>query len=354
MGARTEWWGRRPEAIVAPEWEVVDAHLHLWDERDFPDPQDPDNPLRTSRYLLDDYLRDVAGGDGGGHRVTQCVYIDCGSNYCTDGPAHLRPVGETAYAADLAVRMASRQTVTRIGAIVAHADLRDPDLDVVLEAHETSGRGLFRGIRHAGARLDDPSARLLAGAAEPGLYADPDFRRGVARLGERGLTFDAFQFHFQADQFIDLAGAVPDTTMIVNHLGTPIGYTPGPAAADPVFVEWARGVERMAELPNVVMKLGGIASIVTGYDAHTRDGPPSAQEFVDERGAYFHHAIGCFGAERCMFESNFPVDSVAIGYAGLWNAYKIIATDYDAGARDALLAGTARRIYRMQQEAAAE
>jgi predicted TIM-barrel fold metal-dependent hydrolase len=250
--------------------------------------------------------------------------------------------------------MAARDSVTRIGAIVVHADLRDPDLDVVLDAHENHGGGLFRGIRHSGARLEDPSARLLAGAAEPGLYADPDFRRGVTRLGERGLTFDAFQFHFQAEQFIELAKAAPGTTMIVNHLGTPIGYTPGPATDDPVFVEWTKGVEPMAELPNVVMKLGGIASIVTGYDAHIRDAPPSSQEFVDERGAYFHHAIRCFGAERCMFESNFPVDSVAIGYAGLWNAYKIIAMDYDASARNALLAGTARRIYRMQQEAASE
>ena len=343
MGARLEWWNRRRESIVEPDWEVVDAHLHLWDERDFPDPQDADTPLQTSRYLLDEYLRDA----GSGHKVAQCVYIDCGSSYYTDGPAHLRPVGETAYAADLAGRMAGRACATRIGAIVAYADLRDPDLDSVLDAHESRGGGLFRGIRHSGARLEDPSARLLAGAAQPGLYADPDFRRGVARLSERGLTFDAFQFHFQADQFIDLARAAPGTTMIVNHLGTPIGYAPGPTTEDPVFVEWARGVERMAMLPNVVMKLGGIASIVTGYDAHTRDIPPSSQDFVDERGAYFHHAIGCFGAERCMFETNFPVDSVAIGYACLWNAYKKIAMDYDAPARDALLAGTARRIYRM-------
>ncbi len=343
MGARRAWWDRRREAVVEPEWEVVDAHLHLWDERDFPDPQDADTPLRTSRYLLDEYLHDA----GSGHKVAQCVYIDCGSSYYPAGPAHLRPVGETAYAADLAERVAARAGATRIAAIVAHADLRDPDLDTVLDAHEARGGGLFRGIRHAGARLEDPSARLLAGAAPPGLYADPDFRRGVARLGERGLTFDAFQFHFQADQFVALAEAVPATTMIVNHLGTPIGYTPGPATEDPVFAEWASGVERMAELPNVVMKLGGIASIVTGYDAHTREAPPSSAEFVDERGAYFHHAIGCFGAQRCMFETNFPVDSVAIGYAGLWNAYKLIAMGYDAAARDALLAGTARRIYRM-------
>ncbi|MEJ8573544.1 amidohydrolase family protein [Microbaculum marinum] len=346
MGARADWWKRRQEAIVAPDLEVVDAHLHLWDERDFPDPQDAANPLRTSRYLVDEYLRDA----GRGHTVTECVYIDCGSSYYTDGPASLRPVGETEYAAGLAEAMAASGGPTRIGAIVGFADLRDRDLDTVLDAHEARGGGLFRGIRQSGARLEDPSARLLAGAAPPGLYAEPAFRRGVARLGERGMTFDAFQFHFQAEQFVALAKSAPGTTMIVNHLGTPIGYTPGPASRDPVFVEWARGVEQMADLPNVVMKLGGIASIVTGYDAHRRDRPPSAQDFVDERGAYFHHAIRCFGAERCMFETNFPVDSVAIGYDGVWNAYKLMAMDYDAGARDALLAGTTRRVYRMHVE----
>jgi predicted TIM-barrel fold metal-dependent hydrolase len=343
MGARSEWWGLRREAIIEPEWEVVDAHLHLWDERDFPDPQDAGTPLKTSRYLADEYLRDA----GSGHKVAQCVYIDCGSNYHTEGPVHLRPVGETEYAVDVARRMAARGAGTRIGAVVAFADLRDPDLDTVLDAHERQGSGLFRGIRHSGARLDDPSARLLAGAAPPGLYADPDFIRGVIRLGERGLTFDAFQFHFQADQFIALAEAAPGTTMIVNHLGTPIGYRPGATDEDPVFIEWAKGIARMAELPNAVMKLGGIASIVTGYDAHRRDRPPSSRDFVFERGAYFHHAIRCFGADRCMFETNFPVDSVAIGYAVLWNAYKTIAMDYDASAREALLAGTARRVYCM-------
>lgn len=343
MGARSGWWDRRREAIIEPEWEVVDTHLHLWDERDVPDPQDSHNSLHTSRYLLDEYLRDA----GGGHKVAQCVYIDCGSGYHGDGPEHLRPVGETEYAVDLTGQMAARKTYTRIGAIVAHADLRDPDLDRVLDAHESRGGGLFRGIRHSGARLDDPSARLLAGAAPSGLYADPGLRRGVARLGERGLTFDAFQFHFQVDELIALATAAPGTTMIVNHLGAPIGYTRGPASEDPVYRGWAKGIDRLAELPNVIMKLGGIASIVTGYDAHLRERPPSSRDFVNERGAYFHYAIHRFGAERCMFETNFPVDSVAISYTVLWNAYKLIAMDYGTAARKALLAGTGRRIYRM-------
>jgi L-fuconolactonase len=307
MGARCEWWNRRWEPIIEPAWEVVDAHCHFWGERDVPDPQDNALRLRTSRYLPDEFLRDSADG----HKVAQCVYVECGSAYYPEGPEELRPVGETEFAARLAEQLASSESATEIAAIVAHADMRNPNLGAVLDAHEKSGGGRAPGISHSAARLEDPSARLIGGAAPPGLYCDEDFRLGVALLSERGLVFDAFQFHFQLEELAGLARSAPTTTIVVNHLGAPIGFTPKPGPRDPVFAAWAEGIETLAGLPNVVMKLGGLASIVTGYDGYKRDTPPSSQEFVDERGAYFHHAIRCFGPERCMFESNFPVDSVS-------------------------------------------
>lgn len=164
---------------------------------------------------------------------------------------------------------------------------------------------------------------------------------------EHGLVFDAFLFHFQLDELVDLARAVPGATIVINHLGAPVGYDGAPADRDPVFADWRTRIDRLAELPNLVMKLGGMASIVTQYDAHTRPLPPSSQEFVEERGAYFQHAIRRFGPDRCMFESNFPVDSVAISYGNLWNAYKIIAGEYGSVAAHDLLSGTARRIYQL-------
>ncbi len=342
MGARCEWWDRRREAVIEPAWEVVDAHCHFWVERCLPDPTDSALQLQTSRYLTEEFLRDSAG-----HKVAQCVYVECGSAYYTEGPESLRPVGETAFAVGLTAQLAASQAATAIAAIVAHADMRNPNLGAVLDAHEKAGGGRVRSIRHSAARLEDPSARLIAGAAPPGLYRDPDFRRGVALLGERGLAFDAFQFHFQLDELAELARSAPNTTIVVNHLGGPAWLSPEAEPHDPDFAAWAERIEMLAALPNAVMKLGGLASIVTGYDGYLRDRPPSSQEFIDERGGYFHHAIRCFGPERCLFESNFPVDSVSLSYGTLWNAYKLIAMDYGSAARRALLAETARRVYRM-------
>lgn len=341
MGARSEWWARRWEPIVEPDWEVIDTHCHLWIERDVPDPESPDTLMRTSRYMADEFLRDT----GTGHRVEAFVYAECGSGYYADGPAHMRPVGETEFATQLAKHLNGANGKPHLAAIAAYADLKSPDLGMVLDAHAEKSADKVRAIRHSGARLEDPSARLLAGAAEPGLYENLDFQRGVALLGERELHFEAFQFHFQLEALARLVERTPVTIFVINHLGAPIGYGRGEAADKLLFADWARGVEKLARFPNVVMKLGGLASPVTEYDAALRDFPPSSEEFVAERGAYFYHAIRAFGTERCMFESNFPVDSVSLSYATLWNAFKMIAGEFREVDRKALLAGTASRLY---------
>ena len=180
MGARADWWALRREPVLDPQQEIVDAHFHLWDERDFPDPAVPGAMLRTSRYLLDEFLADA----GAGHKIAQAVYIECGSAYRTDGPEHLRAAGETEWAAGLAARSAAGGGAATIAAIVAHADLRHPGLDALLDAHEAAGGGRLRGIRQSGARLEDPSARLLAGAAPPGHKSAPAIPPGQARLAE--------------------------------------------------------------------------------------------------------------------------------------------------------------------------
>ncbi|WP_180901575.1 amidohydrolase family protein [Martelella soudanensis] len=343
MGARTGWWELCAEAALEPDWEIVDPHFHFWIEHEVADPADPTRKLRTSRYLADEFLRDVQSG----HRLTDFVYIECGSGYQTDGPDHLRPVGEINFALELAKSLGDGSDRPRLGAISAHADLAHAELDAILDLYVDTGGGLVRSIRHSAARLENPAARLLAGAARPGIYADPAFRRGVARLGERGLAFEAFQFHLQLHELVALVRETPGTTFIVNHLGTPIGYGRGQEADEAVFDEWARGIDALAGFNNIIMKLGGMASPVTEYDAASRPRPPSSEEFVRERGRYFLYAVHALGAERCMFESNFPVDSVSLSFTTLWNAYKIMAGYYSARERQSLLSETARRIYQL-------
>ena len=163
MGARGAWWDLRREAILEPDWECVDTHFHLWKEQLFPDPQEGTLSLRTSRYLLDEFLEDACAG----HKITQAVYVECGSEYRTEGPSNLRVVGETEFAARLARQQAGKSP--QIGAIVAHADLCDPDLETVLDAHREAGGGLFLiviSVLVSGPVLARPlgwgAARLLA------------------------------------------------------------------------------------------------------------------------------------------------------------------------------------------------
>lgn len=338
MGARDAWWALTPEDAIEPDWNIIDAHCHFWPARSLPDPSSDTRTLRTSEFLPSDLLRQLAPG----HRVKSIVYIECGSGYYDHGPAHLRPVGETEFACHLAAQMQKIDTAPDIAAIAAYADVQSPHLDEILDAHEKAGNGRVRAIRHSAARLEHPKARLLAGAAPRGLYKNPEFQRGLIRIGERGFVFEAFQFHFQLGDLADLAAATPNTSIVVNHLGAPVGY--GGDECD-LFEHWLKGIRQLASCPNVVMKLGGLASPVTEYDAPKRDRPPTSDDFIKERGHYFYAAIAEFGAHRCMFESNFPVDSVALSYTVLWNAYKKIAANYTPTERNALLSGTAAQVY---------
>ena len=330
MAERDDWLAQVQEPVIDPAREIVDPHHHLWDRN-------------GARYLLEQLWADTNAG----HNVVQTVFVECRSGYLDDGPAHLRPVGETRFVADIAGVSAANPNAATVAAIVSHADLRHPDLDTVLDAHIEAGRGLFRGIRHAGAHEPSPDALTIPGRAPAGLYGDADFRRGVARLGERGLTYDTWHYHHQNRDFRDLALAVPGTTLVLDHFGTPLGVSQYARRRAEIFAAWKDDIAAIAECPNVVAKLGGLAMPDNGFGWHERAAPPTSDEFVEAQAPYYQHAIACFGPERCMFESNFPVDRISLGYAVLWNGLKKLAADYDEAAQTALFSGTARRVYRL-------
>ena len=330
--ARQDWLDQVQEEVLDPGRVIVDPHHHLWERPG------------TGSYLLDDLRADT----GSGHHVTETVFVECGAGYLQEGPEHLRPVGETAFVA--AVAAESRTSPgARIAGIVARADLRlGADLlGEVLDAHEAAGGGLFRGIRHAGARDDNREALTIPGSAPAGLYADPDFRAGVALLGERGLTYDTWHYHHQNADFAALAQAVPGTTMVLDHFGTPLGVGPYEGRREEIFAAWKDDIAAIAENGNVVAKLGGLAMPDNGFGWHLAERPPTSDDLVAAQGRYHRHALECFGPERCMFESNFPVDRWSLSYAVLYNAFKKMAAERPDAEQDALFAGTARRVYRL-------
>jgi L-fuconolactonase len=323
-----EWLDSVLEDVVDPDARIIDPHHHLW-------------PIGGSLpYGLDELLGDLASG----HRIVDTVFVECGASYRTAGPAELAPVGETEFVTAEAER-APRQVM---GGIVAHADLTDTEhLDIVLDAHASAAHGRLRGIRHAGSHALYPEVLMIPGAAPAGLYADPKFRAGVARLAERGLTYDTWHYHYQNQDFADLARAVPGTTMVLDHFGTPLGVGPYASQREQIFQQWTADIADIASSPNVVAKIGGLAMPDNGFEWHTAERPPTSNEFVAAQRRYYLHTIEQFGPTRCMFESNFPVDRFSLSYRVVWNGFKKMIADFSPDERDAMLRGTAARVYRL-------
>ncbi len=324
----SEWLDSVIEPIVDPDVPIVDPHHHLW-------PAGGSMPYE---------LADLEGDLADGHRVVDTVFVECGAAYDRTAGDAFAPVGETAYVTGEAER-SDRQV---IGGIVARADLRDAaNLDAVLDAHNTAGKGRFRGIRHAGSHAVHPEALTIPGRAPAGLYADPAFRVGVGRLGERGLSYDTWHYHYQNQDFLDLARRVPTTTMVLDHFGTPLGVGPYESQREEIFEQWKTDIAEIARCENVVAKIGGLAMPDNGFGWNNADRPPTSDEFVEAQGRYYLHTIEQFGPERCMFESNFPVDRLSLSYRTFWNAAKKLVADFSADERDAMLRGTAARVYRL-------
>ena len=320
------------EPIIDPERPIIDPHHHLW---------------RGSRLGGEYLLQELHGDTGSGHNIVKTVFVECGAEYRQGGPEHLRPLGETEFVVDQAKQ--SEQTGGAvIAGIVGRADLRSGDsVREVLEAHLELGDGRFRGIRHAGARDPHPEALMIAGRAPEGLYADPGYRRGMNVLGEMGLTFDTWHYHHQNADFAALARACPNTRMILDHFGTPLGVGPYADRREEIFEQWRKDIAEIAACDNVVAKIGGMAMPDNGFGWHERDVAVSSDEFVEAQSRYYLHAIECFGVDRCLMESNFPVDKMSIAYPVLYNGLKKIVSDFSDTEKHALFYGNAERVYRL-------
>jgi L-fuconolactonase len=334
LRVRPEWLRRREEEILDPELPIVDPHHHLVDREN------------TGRYLLYDLLADTSSG----HNITATVYLEWLSMYRAAGPIELRPVGEVEFANGVGAMAASgNYGKTKVCAgVVGYADLMlGARVEPVLEAMIAAGGSRFRGIRFITASHPDDAARGSSVNRPAGLLMEPRLREGFARLHPLGLSFDAWMYHTQLGELVDLARAFPETPIVLDHVGGPIGLGPYAGKRDEVFAEWKRSIAELAGCPNVHVKLGGLGMRLFGFDLHEGELPPSSEELARAWRPYVETCIAAFGASRCMFESNFPVDKGSGSYHVFWNAFKRIAGGGSAAEKTALFAGTASRFYRL-------
>lgn len=326
---RADWLALHHEDAIEPDLPIVDAHHHLW-------------VLPGASYLQADMGHDLRTG----HDIRATVFVDCHSHYLSDGPEALRPVGETAFAAAQALAFAQTGSRTRIcAAIVGWADLALGDgIEPVLERHIEAGQGRFRGIRARPTWHSDPAVHPATQGRE-GILRDDAARQATGRLGAMGLSLDLWVYHTQLPDVAFLADQCPDTPMVLNHCGGPLGIGPYAGERAQVFDAWRRHIRALAQRPNLRLKLGGLAMHRMGFGLDQADRPARSEVIANAWSPYFEVCIEAFGADRCMFESNFPVDKVGCSYPVLWNAFKHATKACSPSERTQLFSGTAARTY---------
>ena len=333
---RESWLELTVEDPIEPGMPILDPHHHFWKRE-------------GDIYLLEDLLADTRSG----HRINQTVFVECHSEYRTQGPEELRSVGEVEFVEGIAAANVLRQAqddgegneTAVAAAIVGNADLMLGDrVEPVLEALSEAGKGRFRGIRCTTAWDASPDI-TTARANSAGMLANAEFRKGLACLERMGLTFDCIVYHPQLAEVSDMARAFPGLTIILNHVGRPLGIGPYAGRREELMPEWRAGIDAVAECPNVVVKVGGLGNPISGFDWHQRPFPPGSGEIATAAAPYYLYCIEKFGAGRCMFESNFPVDKQSCSYVVCWNAFKRLARDFSPTEQADLFHNTAARAY---------
>ena len=329
----------RPDAIqpeevaLEPALSIVDAHHHLRERG-------------GERFLLPEFLATVTTG----HRIVATVAVETAVMYRPDGPEELRAVGETEFLNEVADTCVASGVLRAGAGIVGAANLGLGDrVRPVLEAHIAAAGKRFRGVRSLAAWDASESLRMKRAQPPAGLLLDRTFREGFAELAAFGLSFDTWIFHTQLADVMDLARAFPDTAIILNHVGGPIGIGRFAGRHDEVFTHWRQKIREVAQYPNIFIKLGGLGMPVMGFAFAGRQERASSLELANAWYPYIETCIELIGPVRCMFESNFPSDRAACSYEVLWNAFKRIVRAYSDSEKAALFRETAIRAYQLTE-----
>lgn len=332
---RPHWLAKQvPEPILEPDLPIIDTHYHVFDVPGY-------------RYLADELLADLSTG----HRVVATVFAEAQTMYRKDGPEPLRPVGETEFVARMAESGPVTNGIPLLGTgIVGFADLAlGSAVEEVLAAHVVAGKGRFKGVRYTTAR--DPSPQIVVHSkSPPGVMGNPQWHAGLRVLARMGLSLDSWVFFHQLDEFAAVADLVPELDIVLGHCGGLLGYGPYTGRRDEVFATWRKSMQSLSRRPHVSVKLGGMLQRLASYDYLNVGVPSSSSELADCMRPYIETCIELFGADRCMFESNYPVEKSMTGYAVLWNTFKRITAGATDAEKQALYSGTARRVYRLPGE----
>ena len=334
-----DWLALTPEEALEPEIPICDPHHHFWDYRT--------ERIPYQRYLLHELADDVNGG----HNVRSTVFVEARSMYRPGGPEEMRPVGEVEFVQGLAAASDNGLygPCKAAASIVGHANLNlGENVRPVLEALQAASPNRFRGIRHSVTWDASPEVENTAAHKAEGQMSSDNFRAGARVLADMGLTLEGWMFFPQMTELAEFAKAVPNLTIILNHIGGLIREGPYAGRDDEVFGQWRKGIAAAASAPNVVIKLGGIGMPRTGFGWDARTTPIGSEELAADMKPLIDYCIEQFGPNRCMFESNFPVDKVSYSYTVMYNAFKRLTTQYSASERADMFHDVAARVYSVE------
>ena len=326
------WLELTREDVLDPDLPICDPHHHLWDK-----PGD--------RYMIDEISRDV----GSGHNIVQTVFVEVDAMYRSSGPEEMRPIGESEWVRGIGAQSDSGlygRTKVATG-IVGYANLNlGARVEPVLEAMESVSSGRFRSVRHT-CSWDEYEPLRSHRSGWPGMMAETKFREGLSKLVDRGHSFDALVYHPQLSELTELVDAFPNGVFVLNHIGRPLGVGPYQGHRDKVYEVWKKDMAKLAERSNVLVKVGGLGNRVSGFGWDTQPEPPNSQELVEKTSPYYLYTIEVFGPERCMFESNFPVDKNSYSYKTIWNSFKRMTQGFSSTEKTWLFHDTAAKAYRL-------
>jgi predicted TIM-barrel fold metal-dependent hydrolase len=330
-----DWLALTPEAALEPELPICDPHHHFWDLRM--------ERVPYQKYLLHELNADIYSG----HNVRSTVFIEARSMYRSDGSDELRSVGEVEFVQGLAAASASGVygPSRAAAAIVGNADLSLGDrVEPVLEALQAASPNRFRGVRRSASWDPNPD---VENRAEKGLLASEKFRAGARVLARMGMSLENTLYFHQLPELVDFANAIPELTIVLNHIGGLYRVGPYANRDDEVIPAWREGIAAVSKCPNIYLKLGGVGQPRYGFDWYTREKPIGSEELAEALSPLMNYCIEQFGPDRCMFESNFPPDKVSSSYNVLFNAFKRLSKGYLVSERASLFHDTAARVYRI-------